>query len=227
MNSSGPLNSAYVELLGASRLEKATVAGFLYGNKIEMMMDFMVTNFGSGAQANLAIGGDYLNPAWFEMDAPATNTAITAPVRFGVLRGAVDKYSGDGTITLGRRHVLYGVDDQSNVYGWLDDAALGAATSQAAWTAAQAAINITSPGPIYFGYDSSVSRYTRIRIYEAWVKLNGAVVLHVTPRIGETTTITDRSDFGNDLTVTGTAGTDSLLRSSWNKSRAFGSEAAA
>ena len=199
-----PRNNAYLDLYGASaRVVAAALAGATRGHRLEMFADFSMMAFDSGGADLLAFLGTYLGMGWFEYDAPAANTDSTAPVRFGIYRGSTDKYSGDGTITLGRRHALYGVDDQTNVMAWLDGTALGSATSQADWTPAQAARALAFTGDFYAGYDDSQNEYTPLRLYEFWVKLDGTVILHWRPKVDmvaadTSITLVDLSPLGND-----------------------------
>ena len=213
----GALNNHYAELLGATAMiSKASPSGMTTGRAIEFMADVMPLGYPT-TQAALGFLGTTVRLGWFEMDAPTTNTTRIAPVRFGTIRNAVAKYSGDGSLTLGERTVLYGKDDGSNVTAWQDRVPLGSATAQADWTAAQAAFALTAPTTLYFGHDDVVVKYTAMRLFEAWIKVNGVRVLHYRPKwtMRGGTTLTDLSDFGNNGTLAGTENTD------WRIARAF------
>ena len=220
----GPLNNTYLELFGATAQLASPIptAGLDNARTLEFMVDVMPTKF-STTQANLAFMGTYLACGWFEMDSPTTNTTDVAPVRFGVVRNAVDKYSGDGQVRLGRRTVLYGIDNGTNIFAWQDGTALGSATSQADWTAAQKARSIDIAAPFYFGFDDTVSKYTGLRIYELWIRVSGKTVLHYRPKLDMRggTTIRDLSTFSNNGTVSGTENTDWALRAAWDKTTAY------
>ena len=213
----GSRHHSYLELLGAtSKLSRLLPAGITNGRVIEFMCDFMPTRF-STTQTNEALLGTYLGPAWFEYDAPTTNTAIVAPIRFGTIRNATDKYSGDGEIQLGKRTVVYGKDDMTNVSAWQDGVALGSATSQADWTPAEASQPFAAPAEWFFGHDDSASLYTNLRLYGAWVKVNGTLIMHYLPNDNDSATLPDQSPFANHGTVSGTEGTDFRYGEAWQK----------
>ena len=58
-------------------------------------------------------------------------------------------------------------------------------------------------------------------LYEAWVKLNGTLILHHKPNrydfTTEATTMIDRGPYGNDATITGTLETDYRWGSAWTR----------
>lgn len=216
-----PLNDTYIELLSATaRLTKASWVGAERARTVEFMVDVMPTAYLT-ATDHKAFAGSNLVLGWWEYDGPVLNATKSAPVRFGSVRNSVDKYSGDGTLSLGVRTVLYGKDDGTNVYGWQDGTALGSATSQADWTTAEAGYPITNTGDLFFGFDTTLTEYTGMRLYEAMIRVNGKVVFHLRPRIGDTDPFPDLSEFGNDLTASGTLDTDYRLKTAWNREPAF------
>ena len=222
MIASSPANCNSIELIGATaRIASPTPpVGVTNARTVEFFADFMPLKF-STTQPNCALLGTYVGGYWFEYDAPTTNSTNVAPLRFGSVRNSVDKYSGDGEITLGKRTRVMGKDDGTNVYAWQDGQALGVATSQAAWSAAEVAYSLAIPSPIYFGYDSVSVLYTAMRIYEVWIKLNGVLVLHYRPTQddmnGAATTLADLSGLANTGTPTGTLNTDYRWNGVWNK----------
>lgn len=217
MLQTGSRHHSYLELYGSTaKVSRAISASLVNARSVEFLCDFTPLKF-STTQDFEALLGTYLGFAWFEYDAPTTNTDIVAPIRFGVLRNSADKYSGDGEITIGKRTVVYGKDDQANVYAWQDGTPLGSATGQADWTAVEASYPLDQTNTFYLGHDDSVNLYTAMRIYEAWVKVNGSLILHYRPTVNDTTSLTDYSPLGNTGTVSGTQNTDFRYGKAWNK----------
>lgn len=212
----------YIELLDISaRLDSVISASIGAIRTVEVFADITPIGF-STTQVAEAIVGSYGVLGWFEYDAPTTNSTSLAPLRFVSPRNAVYKVSADGEIQLGHRTVLRGLDDGVNVYAWQDGVPLGAATSQADWTTAQAAREITFGSPLYIGYDDSVAKYTRLRLHEFWMKVNGTIIVHWRPESEDAVTIPDLSEYGHDARIgaaaaAGVEGTDYVIRSSLNE----------
>lgn len=219
MFNDSPLNNHYVELYGTSaKVSCAAPSGMNDGRTIEMFADVTPTGY-STTQTNEALIGTYLGTGWFEYDAPTTNSTDLAPVRFGTLRNTADKYSAVGSLKLGQRTTLYGLDNGTNVYLWQDDDALGKLAGQADWTAAQRRA-FTVPSTMYVGHDDGVNLYTHMLLHEFWIKQNGILVLHWRPKlhmdVSGTITLEDLSPFGNNGTA-GASGAEARIRRSWNE----------
>lgn len=214
-----PRHREYLEILTETfRASKASPVGDGLAHTMEMMLDVMVTRYVTSQSLNVFLAGSESALGWFSHDTPALNASREAPVRFGAERGAATKYSGDGTITLGERTVLYGRDNGTNVFAWQDGTALGSAASQADWTAAQAAVPFTQASTIAFGYDSGLAEPTYLRLYEFWMKLNGKMIYHFKPRLTDSggTTMPDLSEMDNDLTITGVEDSAWWIKSAWD-----------
>lgn len=219
MFAAGPLNNAYLELFGATA-RMTSVPGALDDNArtLELFVDFMPLAFPTAAVPTFMSPVTTTNASpSLDVEVPVTNTAAEAPMEFTVARGATYKFSAPGTIYLGKRHTFLGLDNGTNVFAWLDGAALGSEPGQADWTAAEAALPIES-GPDYFiGFDNFSTKYWPMRLYEMWLKINGSLILHYRPKpyMRSGTEIPDLSQFGIDGTITGTEGTD------WRIAEAF------
>jgi len=224
----GALNNYFVDLYGATAyLTKASPAGLENARTIEFMVDFMPLRFLTTAAPapNMTVFGEASNLGWFEYDAAITDTVTTAPIRFGAIRNSVGKYSGDGSIELGRRTCIYGLDNGSNVYAWQDGTALGSATAQADWTTAQAAYPLDRPTALNFGVELvGGTLCTPLRLYEVWIKVNSTKILHYRPKpyMADLATpiIKDLSEYGNDGTPNPGLESPWRIRDAWGKSPA-------
>ena len=219
MYTGGPRNDQYLELLGTDTLVTLTAPNGQYrAYTMEMMVDVMLTEVITTNTLAVPIIGDDDGLGWFEADTPAVTADREMPVRFSSKRGATTKKSGDGTLVLGERTVLFGKDNGTNVYAWQDGVALGKLTAQADWTATQAADAILVLTTFGFGTGA------KLRLYEFWLKLNGTVIIHWKPKAEmmdlATPRLVDASAFSNDGLLSGTAqGNEDVaywIRSAWN-----------
>jgi hypothetical protein len=211
MFAAGPLNNYFLDLFGATaRVSKTPLVGWNNARTMEFFADFMPLAFDSPSTTNMATIGTTHAGGWFECDTPAAATTTVAPIRFASARNGVYKYSGDGEVELGKRTILYGKDDGVNVTAYQGVTNLASATAQADWTAAQAAIAIDIPTTFDIAYDSVQVAFTSMRLYEAWVKINGIVVIHYRPKpyMASASELDDLSGYGNEGTIAGVKDTD-------------------
>lgn len=219
----GPLNNYYLELFGAtSRVNVPSVAGEQQGRNVEMFLDFMLIAWPSLAAAtDVIFAGSYPGFGWFEAAMPANASPLNyANARFGVSRNSSISYSEASRIYLGKRHVMVGADDGvagEGAYAMLDGTAL--ANDATPWTAANLEDPFDVKGSFDYNYDDFNTVYCKMRVYEAWVKVNGVLIMHHRPKpfMRGTTELTDLSQFGNDGAITVTETTDWRIIENYNE----------
>jgi hypothetical protein len=220
---SGPLNNhAYEVLSELGYLTVSTLKGMERPHQLEVMLDFKVTQFGTAGTTGITLFGKDAVGWRLQYDAPAAGVIRSAAARFLSTRNSVTKTSTDFTIQLGQRHLFYARDDGSTVKAYLD----GVPETAQTWTAAQAAYPIdTDANPLYVGYDSVAAIATLVRVYEAFVKVNGSTALHLRPKpfMADLATplLDDLSEFGNNASFSGTVGTVWRIVKAWGRSPAF------
>lgn len=222
MFATGPANNAYLDLFGSTASASiTTLKGMENPRQVEVFLDVMLTATVAGVNDILLFGkaGTWL----FDYDAQAAGVSPTrSGLTFRVTRNATFTATTNESPTLGKRLKIYGKDDQSTVKAY-SNGVVGSTTTT--MTTAQKSYAIaTDTNPITLG--KSGSNYTGLRLYEAAIRVNGVIVFHVRPRTwmqsGATpTTVPDLSDFGNDLTVSGTLDTDFRFASAWSKEMAY------
>lgn len=197
----GALNNVGMEMMTTTGAMISTQAGMKNRYSMEMMLDFAPVGYtlaGGGSAGNLFAGGSS-SVGWFAITTPSGADSPDATVRFRTRRGTLTtKSSADGSVTLGKRTVLYGKDDATNVYLWQDGVAKGALAAQADWTDALAVnplyVNTSEADLIYLGGPAIT-----LRLYEWWIKVDGVLVRHFRPKWkdrGYTTTYAGVSGIG-------------------------------
>lgn len=200
---------SYFELLSATARFQAALTGMTNLHTLEILADITPLKF-STTQVQEAVVGSYLALGWFEYDAPTTLTSNVAPVRFGTIRNATDKYSADGEIVLGQRTVLRGIDDGENVTMWQDGVDAGPRDEDDVWTEAELGYPIAAVTDYYVGWDNSLDLYTQIRLHELWIKADGVLLLRWAPEAEDAGALVDRGEFGRNgsITLAGSAATE-------------------
>lgn len=222
MIASQPANANYIELTGATARVSATPGtNDANARSVEVFMDFMLLAFptsASPALMSILTTTTVLSPS-IDIMVPITNTATSAAMDFTTARNGVFKQSATGTVHLGQRHRVLGVDDGDNVTAWLDGQSLGSLTGQANWTAAERARPIDFGSTLYLAFDSLATKYWPMRVYETWIKVNGSLILHYRPAEtdADSTSVPDLSGRGLTGTIVGTLDTDYLWASAWNR----------
>lgn len=220
-----PANNEWLELYAEPAYAQIVgLAGFnAVPRVIEAQLDVTVLGTGQTGVVGIIFFGKAVGWRFLYTDASAT-TLVTAG-SFVTTRSATTK-TATNSFTQGKRVVLLGKDDGATVKSYASGTA-GATT--ATWTTAQGAAKLTTDAnPFRVGYDGT--NYTQLRLHELWVRINGVVCCHIRPKrlYAGTTTIPDLSGNGNDLTISGTEGTNFRFGSVWNEEPAYsGKEALA
>jgi len=215
-----PANNAYVEFITATAHAYCpTLYGMEMPRKVKVMIDCMpLTNTTSGATQIMLFGKKGVG--WYlSYDSNQSNVNLVMDGDAVSKRNATSLTS-DTAMEFGERSIVAMIDDGLTVKGY-ENGNRGSQTGT--WTTAQGSYPLTTDAnPIYIGKDSS--EYTRMRLYEACIEVNGIIVAHWRPKAGMTSdTIPDLSGFGNDLIVkigaaaTATLNTDFRYKSAWRK----------
>jgi len=215
-----PANNAYVEFITATAHAYCpTLYGMEMPRTLKVMIDCMpMTNTTSGATQIMLFGKKGVG--WdFEYSSNQSSTNLTMAGFANATRNATSKAAATGW-TFAQRSNASLIDNGSTLKGY-KNGVLGATFGT--WTAAQGSFPMTTDAnPIYIGKDTA--EYTRMRLYEACIEVNGIIVAHWRPKAGMTSdTIPDLSGFGNDLIVkigaaaTATLNTDFRYKSAWRK----------
>lgn len=228
MIASHPMNADFLALIGASSVVNVpSVVGQTEPRRVEIYLDFMILNLPTvAANTSITFAGAYPGWGWFEVLAYANTSPLRGQettVKFGISRASGVFYSGDGTINVGQRHVLIG-RDLSEIGGgpraWLDGEALG---GDGFTSYIQTAVfdPIDTKAGMDIGYDDFNLEYTKMRVYEMLVKINDAVIMHFRPDARDSddgsTTLADRSGYGNNGAISGVLNTAYRWDSAWNR----------
>lgn len=207
-----PLNDVYMGPVGGDWSGSVTLAGFNTGQRaVAVMLDTMLMDGLSASASNILLfGSDGDTNWWFDVTMPAAGVSSNVTVRFSTTRNAVTK-SSSGTVAVGQRTVLVGVDDGESVTLTIN----GTAQTAATWTAAQASYPIVNAA-VYLWNDPTAVDTSPARLYEAMVRANGDLVAHYRPELTQSgVTLKDKSEFANDLTIVSASTYN--VRSIWDR----------
>lgn len=194
-----PLNDVYMGPVGGDWSGSVTPTGFNTGQRqVAAMIDLMLLDGLSASASNILIfGSDGNTNWWFDITMPAAGVSDEVTVRFSTTRNAVTK-SSSGTIRVGQRNVLTGVDDGESVTLAIN----GQPQTAATWTAAQASYPVVSAA-IFLWNDPTALDTSPARLYEAMVRVNGDLVMHYRPELTQSgATLLDKSEYANNLSIT-------------------------
>lgn len=213
MFASSPQNNAYLELLSNTGLaDVSTLRGFSNVRSIDVRLDVMILNTNTVASDSTLFGQESFWWFYFNPGAAATFSSL----RFLTTRTTTNQATWGATLDYGKRYILHGFDDGTSVGIRVNGSASSATDDTALGTLNPIQVDTD---PITVGHDA-VFR-TRMRLYEAWVRVNGVSVLHLRPKRGNGATVPDLTEFGNDMTIAGTENTDYLYGKAWNREPAF------
>lgn len=220
-----PANNEWLELYAEPAY--AQISGLVGFNAVprvvEAQLDVTILGNGNPAAVDIILFGKAVGWRFLYTDASAT-TLVTAG-KFTTTRSATSK-TATNAFTMGKRVILMGKDDGATVKSYASGTA-GATT--ASWTTAQGAARLTTDtNPFRLGYDGTT--YTQLRLHELWVRVNGIVCCHIRPKklYAGSLVVPDLSGYGNDLSISGTEGTNFRFGSIWNEEAAYsGKEALA
>ena len=220
MFTSLPANNAYVEFISATAHAYCpTLYGMEMPRTVKVMIDCMpLTNTTPNVTDILLFGKKGVG--WeMRYDSNQSSVNLVMDGTFYSKRNATTLGS-DSAWHFGARSINAMTDDGLTVKGY-DNGNRGSQTGT--WTTAQGSYPLTTDAnPIYIGKDTA--EYTRMRLYEACIEVNGIIVAHWRPKAGMTSdTIPDLSGYGNNLILkigaaaTATLNTDFRYKSAWRK----------
>lgn len=220
MFATGPANNCAVEFFTADSYGSiATLNGMENIRRLEVMLDIELLDYASsGSNLPLLTDSNNQNFCFIDLD---YNGAVADPLsglRAVVNRGSQKTATPNNTTPdFGKRIELWLKDDGVTVQFRTN----GSTGTGVTYTDAEAAAAIVAPaGPITIG---SVGANTpKMRLYEAAIRVNGALVFHVRPRLYMASTATpetipDLSPYGNDLTIGGTLNESFRYIPSWSR----------
>lgn len=215
-----PQNNAYLQLLttAAALADIPTLHGFSGVRKLDVTLDVMILGSNQYFSDSTLFGQESF--WWFYFDPVDSN--IFQNLRFFTTRDTTTEASWDEDLEYGKRYVIHGRDHGDGVIIRVNGSAAHAVDATQADQGDLVPITIDTE-PITVGHDAVFN--TQMRLYEAAVRVNGSLVLHLRPKPGDAATVADLTDFGNDLVLQGTQDTDYLYAKAWSNSPAFsGSE---
>lgn len=216
-----PQNNAYLELLTttAPLADIPTLNGFTSGARtLDVTLDVMILGSNDYFPDSTLFGQESF--WWFYFDPVDSNTFEN--LRFFTTRNTTTEASWDETLEYGKRYIIHGRDNGDGLIIRVNGSAAHAVDATQADQGDLVPITIDTE-PITVGHDAIFN--TQMRLYEAAVRVNGSLVLHLRPKPEDTATVSDLTRFGNDLVLQGEQDTDYLYASSWANSPAFsGSE---
>lgn len=223
MFDAAPLNDAYVQTISPTAwFYCPTVKGMADARSLETMLDVTVLAASDADVADVQVYGVTAGSFLWTVDIPAVGTANAWDGELDVTRNAATIGAAGIGCELGKRTRLYLRDNGSTVIGSQD----GDVTQSGpqSWSAAQASYPIVAFDSIFLGKMPATTYYVRLRLHEAWIKVNGILVAHWVPTTANGGVIKDHTPFGNDLSVvlgagaaTATEGTDFVVGSSWSE----------
>lgn len=217
MFASSPQNNAYLELLTTTEelASIPTLNGFTSGARtLDVILDVMILGSNQYFSDSTLFGQESF--WWFYFDPVDSN--IFQNLRFFTTRDTTTEASWDEDLEYGKRYIIHGRDNGDGLIIRVNGSAAHAVDATQADQGDLVPIAIDTE-PITVGYDA-VFR-TQMRLYEAAVRVNGSLVVHIRPKLADGATVKDLTTFGNDLVVAGTEDTNYLYGPAWQPAHAF------